>query len=596
MPRLRQFRWAACAVAVTQAACAGGGSKGADDTGAPALPAGAVVLDRVHVLDAAGARRDRAVVVVGDLVYAEQDAGGPWPAGATVQDQAGRWLVPGLIDAHVHLYLSGALDEVEGTLPANLAAQLAWGVVGVVDLGAPEGIFDLRDRIASGGLDGPRIFATGPFLTVPGSHPCELVNDRDQCRFVGEDGSATALALALGRADGLKVALADAAFTPWPTPRLDLGDLASITAAAPGPVFAHVDTPTDAADARAQGVAVLAHPVFSTPAAPPPGLPVTSTLSAFHGPESLLSGALLAEDLRHTPAAVQADWEAVAARPALLGEAFRSAAADWAAAATANVESWLQQDVVVLAGSDAGYLFVPHGLGLHQELARLQALGLPPAAVLAMATAAPAALLGWDDLGFVGAGYRADLLLLDADPTADVAALRAIHEVWLGGRPVDRGGLGGSTGAALCLSSADCPADQACDPQTWACADRCAEPWAVLDDCGADACVESSTGEALCRAYADCGLVAADCTPAWYGETCVPVDIDTNRCWPGGLAEEGEACDWEGGLGGCGPGLYCSPVSGRCLRHCDPAAPDCAADQTCVVQQWEGEDWFALCL
>lgn len=599
MPRPRQLPWCACALAVTQAACSASTDK-SRDTGARSeieWPTGALVLDGVAVLDASGAREGRALVLVGDEIWAERAAGGPWPEDAEVLDRSGRWVVPGLIDAHVHLSLSGALGTVPPTLAANLEAQLAWGVLGVADLGGPAVLFDLRDRIAAGELPGPRIFATGPFLTVAGSHPCEVHNDRDQCRFVDDDGSPGELVAELSRADGLKVALADAAFTPWPTPRLDLGDLAEISAAADAPIFAHTDTPEDVADALDNGVDVLAHPVFSAPGAPAPAAPVTSTLGAFMATAALLDGSLLTDDLGHTPEEVLADWEEVAAAPELLGAAWIRESEEWAEAAGSNLESWHDDGVLIVAGSDAGYLFVPHGLGLHRELAALEALGMDPVDALVAATAAPAELLGWTDMGWVAAGMRADLLVLGSDPRVTVAALRDIETVFQAGRPVERPSSSGTgTETTACLDTADCRAGLVCDTARWRCAPECAEAGAVLDDCGAAACVASESGDAVCRALPACSLVDQDCAPDWYAENCVPVDIDTNSCWPGGAASEGESCDWAGGIGGCAAGLYCSVVDGTCYRYCEPGGEDCAPEQDCVMQRYGGEDWFALCL
>lgn len=599
MPRPRQLPWCACALAVTQAACTNPSGKGSDSRAAPEpeWPVGALVLDGVAVLDAAGAREDRALVLVGDEIWAEQAAGGPWPEDAEVLDRTGRWVVPALIDAHVHLSLGGTLGTVPPTLAANLEAHLAWGVLGVADLGGPEVLFDLRDHISAGELAGPRIFATGPFLTVAGSHPCEVHNDRDQCRFVDDDGTAAELVAALERADGLKVALADAAFTPWPTPRLDLGDLAEITAAARVPVFAHTDTPEDVADALDNGVAVLAHPVFSAPGAPPPNAPVTSTLGAFTATAALLDGDLLSDDLRHTPEAVREDWAAVAAAPELLGADWIRESEAWAEAGRANLESWHEQGVPIVAGSDAGYLFVPHGLGLHRELAALEALGMDPVDALVAATSAPAELLGWTDMGWVAPGMRADLLVLGSDPRETVAALRDIEDVYQGGRPVERPApTGAGSEGTACLDTADCDTGLLCDPARWRCAPVCAEAGAVLDDCGAAACVAVDGADPVCRTLPACSLVDQDCSPEWYGENCVPVDINTNTCWPGGSATEGERCDWAGGVGGCAPGLYCSVIDATCYRYCEPGGDDCAPDQECQVQRYGGEDWFALCL
>ena len=79
------------------------------------------------------------------------------PAGAEVVDATGKFVIPGLIDMHVHVELSGGDDA----LPAWLGA----GVTTVRDVGgSPEGMLPLRDAIAGGEKVGPRVFSYGPLL------------------------------------------------------------------------------------------------------------------------------------------------------------------------------------------------------------------------------------------------------------------------------------------------------------------------------------------------------------------------------------------------------------------------------------------------
>ncbi|MEV6028666.1 amidohydrolase family protein [Streptomyces sp. NPDC052036] len=88
--------------------------------------------------------------------------------------------------------------------------------------------------------------------------------------------------------------------------------------------------------------------------------------------------------------------------------------------------------VPLLAGSDAIPVF-GHGIGLHRELELLVEAGLTPAQALAAATSVPAACVGLTDRGRIATGLRADLLLVDGDPTRDIAATRALRAVWRAG-------------------------------------------------------------------------------------------------------------------------------------------------------------------
>jgi imidazolonepropionase-like amidohydrolase len=93
---------------------------------------------------------------------------------------------------------------------------------------------------------------------------------------------------------------------------------------------------------------------------------------------------------------------------------------------------------VILAGTDsnddpAAPCQVAHGESLHEELERLVDAGLAPAEALRGATSLAAATFGLTDRGVIAPGYRADLLLVDGDPTLDISATRNIRGVWIGG-------------------------------------------------------------------------------------------------------------------------------------------------------------------
>ena len=561
----------------------------------PTFPAQPVILDGVTVVDADQVRANAAVVIAGDEIWSVMDAGGDWPADAEVHDLSGKFVIPGLIDAHVHLFHAGSMWWIGDTLADNLAAYLSWGVVGVADLGSPEEIFALRDRIAAGEIVGPRIWATGPFLTATGSHPCETVYDRALCRFV--DGDAAEQVAALSEADGLKVALADADFTPWPTPRLDLGDLAEITAASAQPVWAHVDEEEDLLDAVAAGVDVMAHPVFSTTLTDYPDVITTSTVAAFASTGALLDGELLAEDLSATPDAVVDAWAWVAANPGYFIDGWIEGSAAWASSAEANLALAVSEGRTVIAGSDAGYYFVPHGLGLHRELEGLVAAGMSPQQALAAATTEPAELLGWTDLGRVAAGYRADLVVLSADPSLDISATRQREAVWLAGQPWAGEQWIGAGEGDFCLDDRDCSGR--CDLVDHLCVDTCDPPYDRAGSCDEETwCMPAdaleTTTEGVCHPGDGCDLYAQDCAPADYNEACVPMDTDTNICMASGPRTAGQTCSWSDTSLACQPGLFCSWISYRCFTLCDPAVvtPGC----NCVQQEAEGEPWFGLCL
>ena len=92
----------------------------------------------------------------------------------------------------------------------------------------------------------------------------------------------------------------------------------------------------------------------------------------------------------------------------------------------------------ILAGTDAINPGTAHGASIHRELELLVAAGLSPSEALAAATSVPATIFGLAGRGRIAPGARADLVLVDGDPTTDIKATRRIVGVWKQGRAIDR--------------------------------------------------------------------------------------------------------------------------------------------------------------
>jgi len=577
------------------------------DTGEVSWPAEGEVWDNAVLVDAGG-RREGALVIAGGEIAAELPAGSDWPDHLSVRDLKGAVVIPGLIDSHTHLYLSGATWWVGDTVADNLRATLYWGVLGVMDVGAPEVLFDLRDRIDRGELLGPRIAATGPFLTAEGSHPCETVNDRDLCVFVEGDGAARAGAIAGAGADWLKVALVDNDFSDWPTPRLDLGDLADIVDGGT-PVVAHIAQGDDAADALAAGVTALAHPVFAEPVTPAiaalPFLSIHSTLGAANGVVALMDADLDGPDYAALAPVTRLAWRYIQTYPEVLAEGWVEDNAGWAAQLLENLAVYRAEDAPVVAGSDAGYWFVPHGRALHDELSAMVDAGWTEQEALAAATSAPAAALGWDDMGWIGAGYRADLVVLEGDPLEDITNTRRIRAVVAGGEwrtPADVLSaelLAAASPDGFCLDDRDC--DGACDLVDHVCVDACVAPYDTDSGCGAERwCMPADglagTADGVCHEETTCDWRAQDCGPVSYAETCAPLDLDTSACVPSGEQAIFETCSWTDPAQACAQGLFCSWVDYRCYELCEPDGPDTCTLGRCNQEYASpGNPWFGLC-
>jgi imidazolonepropionase-like amidohydrolase len=103
-----------------------------------------------------------------------------------------------------------------------------------------------------------------------------------------------------------------------------------------------------------------------------------------------------------------------------------------------NVSELNALGVPLLAGTDATNPGVAHGASLHDELILLSDAGLTPGQVLTAATQGPARAFGLTDRGSIEPGRRADLVLVDGDPTRDITATRRIRQIWHQGVPVVR--------------------------------------------------------------------------------------------------------------------------------------------------------------
>lgn len=115
--------------------------------------------------------------------------------------------------------------------------------------------------------------------------------------------------------------------------------------------------------------------------------------------------------------------------------------AGYASALIQQMRAFHAAGVPMLAGSGAvGYGILP-GWGIHREMAMLTQAGLTPREAIASATDNYAQLYGWNDVGRIAPGYRADLVLLTADPTKNITATQNISAIFFGGQQLDRTAL-----------------------------------------------------------------------------------------------------------------------------------------------------------
>ncbi len=432
----------------------------------PSRLPGAVVVRDVAVLDVVSGARvpHRDVFVESESIariVPHDDAAAP--ADAVVIEGHGGTLLPGLIDLHAHTGTSPAPHSA-GEFPdpgANLRAYLYCGVTTVVDLGdLPSRVFDRRDAVAAREIPGPTLYAVGPTLTAPGGHPVPILRlvlpfwmrwyaipRYTKELATPEEGTAAAAALANEGADFLKVVVDR---IPPEAPRIDQRVLTAAVASARGHglrTVAHIGTTDDAVDAGTAGAAAWAHVVYRERILDDRiaelaafGIPMIPTLVAFEAMASQGEGPREASRLERetVPVEILDAFDAPAPHPFFDESArfLRTQRSHW----YDNVARLHAAGVEILAGSDMQSGVFP-GAGLHRELHHLASAGLGNLDVIRAATVGAARFLTDSespDFGIVAVGKRADLLLVDGDPVADLGALERIRAVIVRGVPVER--------------------------------------------------------------------------------------------------------------------------------------------------------------
>jgi imidazolonepropionase-like amidohydrolase len=413
-----------------------------------------VALVGATLIDGTGgpARPDAVVVLRGGKVEAiTSRAGFSLPKHTIEIDVKGKWIIPGLIDAHAHV------------APWALTRYLAWGVTTVRDVhGARDTILALRQRANLGGITSPRVYSAGAMIDGRPSTYADAIGVDDAA-----DARKAVDQLSVAGVDYIKVytridppvlkAIIDEANTFGLRVTGHLGLTDAVTAAKLGirgdehmtgvPEAAAADpsslfsahyrgfwpgwtgferawASTDSSDLARVARELAAHKVFVIPT-----LILHETFSRLDDP-----GVLQQPELKDVPAAEQARWNV----PGMIERA------GWTALDLVEfrksrpkqdlfLREFLRAGGTIAAGTDASNQLLVPGFSEHREMELLVAAGLPPATALLAATRNGALLLGVDSIGRLAPGKAADLVVLGADPLADIRNTRKVERVMIRG-------------------------------------------------------------------------------------------------------------------------------------------------------------------
>jgi imidazolonepropionase-like amidohydrolase len=400
-----------------------------DGTGSPPIPKAVVVVDQTGHVERAGAPETTGV-----------------PRGATEVRLDGKWIIPGLIDAHAH------------TERWTLSRFLAYGVTAVRDVGGQQdSIVRLRNQVSLGGTPGPRLYISGAMIdgkpatwrTATAVSTSEAARKAVDTRTLFDASQAKVYT----KIDStLLAAILDEASTVSLPVTGHLGKVDAVTAGhmginaiehMSGVVEASVSNraPLDKAHNEFFPGWNLAERTWATldsarlqrtaDALKKSGVAIIPTL-ALHQTWAHLEDStfLVTLDLAGVPDSIQKAWdlEDLIAR-ARVGHDDYAAFQRSRPAQDLFVRMYHRAGGLVAAGSDAPNQLLPPGASLHEELALLVTAGLTPREALIAATRDAARLLRVDSIGVLRRGGVADFVVLSGSPLEDIANTRKIEAV-----------------------------------------------------------------------------------------------------------------------------------------------------------------------
>ncbi|MFB9324669.1 amidohydrolase family protein [Paenibacillus aurantiacus] len=425
----------------------------------PAAVEQVTAITNVRIFDGNQLITPSHVVIKGESIIS---VGGDIPADATIINGDHATLMPGLIDAHVHTSIGGLRDALQFGVTTELEMNGDFTKRGrEIQLKNVNDVADVR--------------SAGTAITAPGGHPDELLPDGDEipefvlkelAKLSEEDREAMLAAYAHDHEEIPQVTTVEEAIKHVHTQVDNGADYMKImieegtVMGAPGLpvlsdeilkaavdeahkfdklVIAHVLTARSSQEAIDLGVDGLGHLFIDRPAYTPEVVQSIVDSGAFVTPCLVLNSSIIghpASALANDPrvhAKLSPDWID------MLNSSFNTFPQGNMENSFQNVMDLHRAGVDILVGTDVAPVPVPnlgglaHGASVHHEMQLLVKAGFTPIEALQSATAKPARRFGLLDRGRIAEGARADLILVDGDPTTNISDTLSIKAVWFKG-------------------------------------------------------------------------------------------------------------------------------------------------------------------
>lgn len=403
-----------------------------------------LLIRNVTLIDGTGAQpiEHASVLIVGERIREVSPSEIKAPRGAAVIDGKGKYLMPGLINSHIHL-AGGRAGPGNQKMVMNielgtrvLHGALYAGVTSLYDSGNHDDyIFKMRDEERANRILGPRLFTTGRLLTPAKGYQC----CSGALQVLDYEGTVSKLDALLARKPDM---------VKFTREGRGMGDEAGNLALIPLDVMSglinhvheagirtavHISDERGARESIAAGIDALAHTVYLEDASPEfakliaaKRIPVSTTMGRADSDLSVFDRQIFVgtdskEDLDSNRATYRSDTPNGTFRASRMPIVKK------------NIRALYDAGAILAVGTDRSM-----GAYVHREMELLSEAGIPNLAVTRIATLNAAIYIGVDkELGSIERGKLADLLLLAADPVSDIRNTVRIEAVYKGGKIID---------------------------------------------------------------------------------------------------------------------------------------------------------------